>query len=179
MKKYLILGPNYKGKMIVDSKYRGIDRIVLPEIPKDPWKASAINLAIEEFMNNTDVSVKDGEYLKEYTHANRLAEIYTLNNEKGDLFEVIEVVYPGETPSDGRKFLGYDVLITNEFGSLIVNFFGTQKNNSNLNSEISKYIGLLNENFLFSDVKLAQEFCHEAKKILGKQMEFGIVGIYI
>lgn len=163
--------------MIVDSKYRGIDRIVLPEIPKDPRKASAINLAIEEFMNNTDVSVKDGEYLKEYTNANRLAEIYTLNNEKGDLFEVIEVVYPEETPSDGRKILGYDVLMTNEFGSLIVNFFGA--NNSNLNSGISKYKGLLNENFLFSNVKLAQEFCHETKKILDKQMEFSIVGIYI
>ena len=177
MNKYLILGPNFEGRLISDPKYRGIDRRDIPEIPNDNSKSKQVNQAIKKYMEIRDFSTLEGEYLRNYNIASEIANLFTLNNEKGEIYEVIQVVYIGEEQPKNKQFLGYDVISTNEYGSIIINFFN--KKNMKIESEFEKFKELLNDNFLFANLNLAKEFCDLAFIKLGSGFSLKIVGIYL
>ncbi len=176
MIKLMVLGPNFNGRLVADAKYRGLDRIDSPtvEMPQDIIKAENINKAFEKYMNNSDFSKKDGEYLESFSVAQEIASVYTLNNEKGDIYEVIEVTSSGEAPQVCKLFLGYDVVYGHS--SAILDFFCSDAAKSS--KEIQKYRSSLNENFLFSEIEIAKDFCLDAGKILGDPISLEVAGIY-
>ncbi|MBC8042736.1 MAG: hypothetical protein IAF08_04750 [Rhizobacter sp.] len=176
MGRFTILGSILGKERQAWSHYRGLDRSTLPEMPKDGNKLKAINEAFAEFLEQTDASVKDGEYLDSYEVAEKIARIYTANNETGEKYEIIEVVKAGEKPSRNNYFLGYDVIMTNEGNnSTIIDYFSSTDHRDNFISLYEKY---LNNFFLFEDLTTAKEFSLLIKKRLDDGMEFEIIGLY-
>jgi hypothetical protein len=175
--RYLILGPNFKGRLVVNPKYRGIERIDTPDLPQNTASIQSINDSITKYKENLDLSVEDGQYLNNYKLASEIAKSFTLHNENGDNYEVIQVIYPEEEPPKQAQFLGYDVISTNEYGSIIISFLNEET--SNTKSEFIKYRELLNGSFLFGKLDGAEEFCHLTSKRLGDKFVLKIVGIYL
>jgi DNA-binding XRE family transcriptional regulator len=175
--RYLILGPNFKGRLVVNPKYRGIERIDTPDFPQNTASIQAINDSIKKYKQNIDLSIEDGQYLNNYKLASEIAKSFTLHNENGETYEVIQVIYPEEEPPKQVQFLGYDVISTNEYGSIIINFLNEET--SNIKSEFIKHIELLNGSFLFGKLDVAEEFCHLASQRLGNKFVLKIVGIYL
>jgi hypothetical protein len=169
MNKYLILGPNFPG---INPKYRGIDRIDIPDLPSNLSKAELINNSIEKYMESRDLSVTDGEFLRDYKLASEIANVFTINNEKQEIYEVIQVIDEDVEQPKNMDFLGYDVISVNEHGSMIVDFFNEEI------PEFEKYKRSLNDNFLFHDKSLAQEFSRLAGQKLGREFILKIVAIY-
>lgn len=178
MIKLAIRGPNFSGRSTINPRYRGIERVDLPYTPNDHIKAKAVNDAFELYMNNSNISKEDGEYLEDYELAKQLALTYTQNNETGDLYEVIELVYPNEYPVHNKKLLGYDIIMENEGGSAIINIFNETGRRKLNPKDFNRYLNALNENFLFSKMEIAEEFCKDACKIVDKYIDLKIIGLY-
>ena len=173
----MILGPNFKGRINANSKYRGVDRLILPDAPEDPLKAEALDKAFEKYMILSNLSKKDGEYISDYQAASEIALTYTQNNDQGDTYEVIEVNFLGEKAPKTRQFLGYDIIMENEHGSAIIDLFNSCQENEH--DDLEKLKNKLNSDFLFNSLEAAKEFYDEAAKKLGIKFTLKIVGLYI
>lgn len=172
MNKYLILGRNFKNP---NSAYRGIDRRDVPDTPDDTKKAELLNQSIEKYFKEKDLSTYEGEYLTDYHFATEIANSFTSNNNNGEVFEVVQIVYPNEPEPIQLTFLGYDVIGVNEHGSIIVDQLLI---NSAKNEEYNKITQQLNKNFLFDRLHLAEEFVNiVVRKIEGKIL-LRIIGLF-
>jgi hypothetical protein len=172
MNRYLILRQSNKNR---HPQYRGIERPDIPDAPADIKKAELLNQSIKKYFEGRDLSVSEGEYLKDHRLAIELANSFTLNNEIGDVFEVVQVVYPNESKPNHLFFLGYDVIGVNEHGSMIVDQL---LRNSTQGKEHINIHQQLNENLLFEEINIAEEFVQHVKRKIGSEISLRIIELY-
>jgi hypothetical protein len=172
MNRYLILKSVFRNS---ESAYRGIERPDIPDIPSDKGKADILNKEIERYIEMRDLSVIDGEYLTDYHFASEIANSFTSNNDTGEEFEVVQIVYPDEIKPGHLTFLGYDVIGVNEYGSMIIDQL---LRDSAMEEEYKKFKQELNRNFLFNELNIADEFIKLVMRKIESEISLRIIGLY-
>lgn len=174
--KFLVLWPNYDGRLSVNQNYKGISRIDNPlSVVND--QARFVEEVYVEIENNIDLLSPDGPYIPDVELAEKASKIYTACDKVGQSFVVHEVVYPFETPKVKTKFLGYDVLV--EGDSVVAYALGSDSNllqwQLNLKVEFEQR---LNESCLFFNIEDAFDF-YKVFRQSHMTSDLSILGLYI